>query len=624
MSKSNSILRRTAIQTAAAAGFVAASAASKSNAAEKPHDTIIGRTRSGESSFKDAARADHAINMRPFGGALSSTQPPELAASKVGAPRTPWQYDVLIIGSGYGASIYAARLGQKSLPTTRIAMLERGSEWSPGNYPDRIRDVARQARMNTLGLNRRSIANPIGLYNLLQTDELMIISSSGLGGCSLVNANVALRPDREVFEQPQWPTALSNRDFLEAYYELTAWEQAIQVDPYDWTPKMRAQRLAAEHLSDIGCHYEAAAIAITRNSANPQLPVLNRQGMLQRNCIDCGDCMTGCNVGAKNTLMMNYLPIAARHGVQMFTHCEVRQVHRQHDHYVIEYLHHCQAVTGEVNTTRRFVSARCVVLGAGSVGSSEILLRSRESNLQISAATGCNWTSNGDALGFVDNSKLCTQIAGTSAYPADRRSGPTIQTNLTYPNRSRLVDRVLIQEGAATRTYTNILGGLFLDMKLESTMVLLGMGHDGQQGRVVLHEDGNANVTWPGLLESSYRQKIREELALVASAHGGKYRHLHPPHDRMITVHPLGGCGMSDDPRLGVTDHRGRVFDLRCGGDVNSGGQSGIHNGLYVSDGSLFPTAIAVNPYFTISAVAERNSQLMLREPQYADLFVQS
>ncbi len=162
---------------------------------------------------------------------------------------------------------------------------------------------------------------------------------------------------------------------------------------------------------------------------------------------------------------------------------------------------------------------------------------------------------------------------------------------------------------------------LFLDLDMTSTLPMLGMGHDGQLGRIVLHEDGNADVVWPGLLKSAYRQKIRDEFALVAKAHGGKYRHLHPPHDRMITVHPLGGCAMSDDPRCGVIDSRGRVYDFAGGGYLNESGELATHPGLYVADGAIFPTAIAVNPFFTISAMAERNAQLFLMQPEHQDLF---
>ncbi len=108
--------------------------------------------------------------------------------------------------------------------------------------------------------------------------------------------------------QTQWPLALRDYLSLEPYFDRAAWELHARIDPCDWTCKMRSQRLAAERLRDEGCHYEAAALTIMRSFQGPNLPILNRQGMIQRDCLDCGDCLTGCNVGAKNTLAMNYLP----------------------------------------------------------------------------------------------------------------------------------------------------------------------------------------------------------------------------------------------------------------------------------------------------------------------------
>ncbi len=611
--------RRQAIKSGATAALTAAAVASDSPVrAEKSYDTIIGRFRTGDSAHKQAARSDYSASMQQFGGSLSSLDPPDSIPGRPGQA----QFDVLIVGSGYGASIFAARLAQRRLPSTRIAVLERGAEWVPGDFPDTLGPAAKQSRLEPLLGDRRKVINPTGLYNIVQTDELMIVTANGLGGGSLLNANVVLRPDREVFEQHQWPRALQCRDFLEPYFERAAWELGTQLEPIDFSRKMRAQRIAAERLSDIGCHFEASALTITRSGTNAALPILNRQGMLQRNCIDCGDCMTGCNIGAKNTLAMNYLPLARRHGAMIFSQCEVVKIHPADGHYVVEYMHHCRDDKGAKHSSRRFVTTRMVVLGAGSLGSTEILLRSQQCGFEFSSSLGCSWTANGDALGFVDNSKLCPLTGGTSAYNSDVGPGPTIQSNLTFPYRPHLHDRVLIQDDAACRVYANILGGLFLDMNLDSTMVLTGMGHDGQRGRVVLHSDGYADIHWPGIREGAYRKKIRQEFANIAAAHGGKYRHLNPPHDRMITVHPMGGCSMSDDPRNGVVDDRGRVFNFANGGDCDSDGRGRTYDGLYVCDGAVIPTAIAVNPFITISAVAERNAHLMTLEPEFSDLFV--
>jgi cholesterol oxidase len=614
-------LKSTAAATLAAGASIKASTA-KADLSLKSVTDLASRRSSQDSIYKQVAQRDYAINMKPFGGVMA-TDPRVLF--NIQPSGNPWQFDVLVIGSGYGASIAAARLSAKLRPGARIAMLERGREWVPGTFPDKLKDVTDNARLKLFGRHQRDLNNPTGLFNVLQCDQIAVLSGSGLGGSSLINASVAIRPDHEVFYQTQWPLALRDMDCLIPYYDLAEAELGVRREPVDWTCKMKSQRLATERLLDYGCHFEAAAITVTRSFQGHALPIINRQGQIQRDCIDCGDCLTGCNVGAKNTLAMNYLPIARHHGTMMFTQTEVRSIEKCDGYYRVYFIHYHRDPDGRHTEYEGCTTARLVILGAGSIGSSEILMRSQDEEcFELSRQLGCNWTGNGDALGFVRKSENPTNIAGFSAQDPDgRRIGPTIQTNVTYPDRPNLHDRVLIQEGVAARAYANVLSMLMQDLDLDQTQVLLGMGHDRQEGKLILEDNGNAYVTWPGLLESDYRRLIRLEFSRIAHGHGGKYKYLRAFGDKMVSVHPLGGCGMSDDPRSGVINHRGQVYDTIAGGDIDSDtGEHRIHEGLYVCDGATFPTAIACNPLLTISAMAERTAQLIALEPKYADLFV--
>ena len=580
---------------------------------------IARRTKSSQSEIKKRAIADYHANMRQFGGSLSCHG--RKLFHQVPRDGVPWDFDVLIIGSGYGASICAARLSMAKRPHVRIGILERGREWIPGTFGDTLRNVTAESRFHLFGRQKNTIDNPVGLVNMMRNDEVNVLSGSGLGGSSLINANVAIRPDRECFQQHQWPTALRDRSELDPYYDIAAWELGAATEPPDLSPKSRAQRLAAKRLAGCGLHFEQAALTVTRVAGEHSCAVLNRQGMRQRGCIGCGDCCSGCNVGAKNTLAMNYLPLAKRFGVEMYTHTEVLRIEKVDGYYRVHFKNYIKNREGQYNVQCGSVTSRIVIVGAGSVGSNEILLRSRDS-IALSDRVGHQWTMNGDALGFILKSKYLINSGGQSAYASRKPPvGPTIQTNMSYPKRPNLHDRVLIQDGAVSRAYANILGVLMQDMDMDRTLIMLGMGHDGAGGRVTLRGDGLGKINWPGIKESAYRKKIRSEFAQIAKGHDGKYKYLKVFGDNFITVHPLGGCAMSDDPSYGVVDHRGRVFDGRRGGTATDAGTPRVHDGLFVADGSIIPTAIAVNPLLTISALSERIANHITLDEQFEDLF---
>src|SRR5215831_536132 len=132
---------------------------------------------------------------------------------------TTWEqressYDFVVIGSGYGGAITAARIASANLnPKPSVCILERGQEWEPGKFPETTDQV--------LGAARRP-GNPLGLYELLTYPDISVIKGSGLGGTSLINANVAIRPDREVFEQFHWPASLTFEALTPFYDKATA------------------------------------------------------------------------------------------------------------------------------------------------------------------------------------------------------------------------------------------------------------------------------------------------------------------------------------------------------------------------------------------------------------------
>jgi cholesterol oxidase len=351
------------------------------------------------------------------------------------------------------------------------------------------------------------------------------------------------------------------------------------------------------------------------------MPIINRQGMVQRPCTSCGDCMTGCNVGAKNTLAMNYLPLAKRFGAELFTQTKVNCIQKFDGYYGIHFTHYLTC-DDRIQEVHGCLKARIAIISAGSLGSTQLLLKSQAHNMQYSNCLGQKWTGNGDILGVIEKTAVETNIAGFGAEESfDRIVGPTIQSNITYPHNP-LPSRFLIQDGGVAGAYSKILTMLTRDFKLDRTMVLLVMGHDASNGRIELDQYGNPRVIWPNYNNSDYRTRARQELHQTASALGGEFKDKLVWSGQAATVHPLGGCALADNPYHGVSNHKGQVFDFAYGGSIDEQtGDARVHQGLYVCDGAIMPTSIGVNPYITIAALAERTAQLISLEPNYADIF---
>ena len=368
--------RRTAV--AAGLGAIAATTGAAKSAVARQEvsrnfASLIERSQTSEdTNLKRRAAEDYHRSMARFGGQLSSPIEQLFHTSTLPVDQ---QFDVLVIGSGYGASITAARLAPRMKSGKRLAMIERGREWIPGEYKDTFRDLYAQARGQLMGNKKRTIVNPLGLHNVIMNDEVNIWTGNGLGGGSLINANIALIPDAEVFSNFKWPVALSNRQVLNPYFLRVAAGLNLIRTPFDQTSKVASRRRAADKLHPHPGFFDLSPMAVMYDERYLDQFSQNPQQMIQRPCTLCGDCITGCNVGAKNTLAMNFLPIARSHGAEIYTQVEVRSIEKHEGRYKINLVFIDDRDCG---VTRRYTSvwSRMVVLGAGSPGSAEILLKS--------------------------------------------------------------------------------------------------------------------------------------------------------------------------------------------------------------------------------------------------------
>lgn len=613
----NKISRRQMMASAAIASTIALGNGGKVEAKQKLKlGTAFKRLKSHVTPIKQRAMRDYTESMSAWGGRLATTGD-EIRRHA----QCDQFFDVLIVGSGYGGAITAARLAQRMRPGTRIAVLERGREWMPGTFPDVFDRGAREFRNGTSPvLKPKTPANQLGLYDMTFGNDLNVLVGNALGGTSTINANVAIMPDVETFLSSDWPSALRDRNVLLPYYRRAAIELNLQQIDED-TPKAAAFRNLADimHRSTGSIAFAPADVTVSYRGRGLDAQSRNRQGVIQRPCTLCADCTSGCNVGAKNTLQMNYLPMAKRFGAEFFTRTEVQRVLPEQHGYRVQFKHYAPCAD-ENRAFSGSVRARIVILSAGTLGSTGILLRSRECGLAVSDRVGCGFSGNGDTVGVITKSICPTNAAGYGAYSTEQAPvGITQQRNLFTDRNAELKYRMLIQEGAATRAYSTLLGGLLGDPHLDHSLFLLAVGHDEAAGRIFL-ENGQPRVAWPKIMKTPYYSYALAKLKDMARQGGKRLRQFDAlSMGKPTTVHPLGGCRMSDDPSCGVTTDQGRVYNMATAGDWSS--QPRVHSGLYVADGSLIPTSLGANPLFTISAVSERIADGIVTDPTNADLF---
>lgn len=543
-------------------------------------------------------------------------------------------YSVVVIGSGYGAAIAASRLARAG---QQVCVLERGREFQPGEYPNTQVHAVEEIQAETPDGH---LGSRTGLYEFSVNRDINVFKGCGLGGTSLVNANVALRAEPRVFDDPRWPKAFRDdlSTLLEDGYEHA--EEMLKPNPYPSSgfptlPKLEAQEKSAKSM---GANFYRTPINVNFDLTGP-----NHVGVEQRPCTCCGDCVTGCNYAAKNTLIMNYLPDALNHGAEIYTEMDVRWVERSGNRWLVHY--EALGVGREkFKAPELTVSADVVILGAGALGSTEILLRSKAHGLALSDQVGERFTGNGDVLGFAYDTDQEINGVGWGHHRAGEIPpvGPCITGIIDLRQQPELDDGMVIEEGsppgplgaflptslavAAEFAGRQVNPGPFEEMRedirkfeswvegpytgaVRNTQTYLVMTHDNGAGRMTLEND-RLRISWPGVGDQPIFDKVDARLQQTARALGGEY--VRNPlwskllHNNLISVHPLGGCVMAENAGQGVVNHKGQVF--------SSAGGTAVYDSLYVMDGAVIPRPLGVNPLLTISAVAERTAALAARD----------
>jgi cholesterol oxidase len=511
-------------------------------------------------------------------------------------------YDAVVIGTGFGGAVAACRLAQAGLS---VAVLERGRRYDHNPFP-------------------RNWNNPYdgwlwssdqGLFDVKLCQEMTVVQAAGLGGGSLVYANVQMRAPAAVFERG-WPGSY-NRAALDPYYDLVAY--MLDINPIPKTNLPTKSRVMEDAARTLGRSEQFCFPNIAVDFGPPGFEHLNKFGVTQRGCVSCGECCIGCNFHAKNTLDLNYLAIAGSRGANIATLCEVSRIEPVANGYKVTFKDHA----GDGQETD--ITARYCFVCAGAVNSSELLLRCRDVHGtldKLSPRLGDDYSGNGDFLAFAFN----------TTEPFNPSEGPTITTGVVY-------DRVddgfknwfIFEEGGyprETRALLQLLNphfGLFRTLGIvtkdglvnayhavggqvgatnqapDHTGIFLMMGRDLANGEIRLDpRTSKLKIKWDVPSNMALYEAQRRLTADFSTAMGGNMAKnpLWSLFRIPVTVHSLGGCLMADSQDAGVTDANGEVYG---------------YPGLFVLDGAILPSATGVNPAHTIAAVAERNIEVAIR-----------
>ncbi len=526
-------------------------------------------------------------------------------------------YDVVVVGSGYGGGVAASRLARAG---KRVAVLERGREIVTGEFPARFPDLRNDMQLTG---RRLRLGSPTGLYDVRFGEDMHVLVGCGLGGGSLINAGVALRPDPRVFRDGVWPDEIAQDPLLdEGYARAARWVRPARDPAAGTRTKFQALRHASAAL---GSEPVTAPVVVSFEET------VNPAGVAQPACTHCGDCCGGCNVGAKNTVALTYLPDAARHGAEIFTLATLRRVFKPPGGGWPGHFERHDGAEAKAPQAPGTLTADMVVLAAGTLGSTEILLRSRAHGLALSDRLGRRFSANGDIIAFGYGAKAPVNAIGVGHPPKleGLDVGACVTGQIEIVDASDLAKSLTIQEGVLPSALAPMLPALFIPNgrllgalksliagvykgPFASLQTFFAVSHDSASGRLELEDDRLA-LSWPGAKDEPVYARLDAALEALVTRAGGSYVK-NPLAGTMMghqpaTAHPLGGCGMGRERADGVVDHKCRVFDAGPGAGAND-----VHEGLYVIDGAIMPRSLGVNPLLTITALAERAMLYLARD----------
>lgn len=530
-------------------------------------------------------------------------------------------FDAIVIGSGFGGAITACRLAEAGM---KVLILERGRRWDnkPGPgvtaYPREIDDPW------IWDHNRPQEHN--GWLDLRVFDGMSVAQGAAVGGGSLIYASISVEAPDLAFLSG-WPAEITKAELKRYYKRVADFMGTAELPNNQWNPRTHLMKEAAEKIG-AGERFKLISVAVNFDPAlnlDPDNPPTeasskierNQHGVLQGTCIHRGQCDIGCPVKAKNTLDVNYIPVAERNGA------EVRPLH------LVRKISPPNEKDGQRRYTVYFdelrdgalipgcESAEFVVVAAGSLGSTELLLRCRDQFGMLPGLSPClgkGWSSNGDFLvpAFYPFRKVFPEV------------GPTISSAIDFLDGSRENQVFWVEDGGFPPVFRHHAAASKADREShaceklitwmqrevkdvaaeltpsEHIMPWFAQAIDAGDGQLELDRpSGCFRLRWDVTRSLPTFDAVINTHKQLSRATGGVplVSPLWTLGRAVVTPHPLGGCNMGTDSSNGVVDHKGEVF--------------GYEN-LYVIDGAIVPRPLGVNPSRTIGALAERCAEIIV------------
>ena len=508
-------------------------------------------------------------------------------------------FDVVVIGSGFGGSVAALRLREKGYS---VAVIEAGRRFKDKDFPKTSWRLRRFLFFPRLGLT--------GIQRIHALPDVMVLAGAGVGGGSLVYANTLYTPPDTYFNDPQWRSITDWKSELAPWYDQAHRMLGVAENPY-FSPSDAAMKEAADEMG-VGHTFKMAPLGIYFGDGTDKKvadPFFGGVGPDRNGCTQCGACMTGCRFNAKNTLPKNYLGLAEGAGAEVFPLHTVTKIEEQSDtSWVIT----TRKSTSWFGATKKF-TARQVVVAAGTYNTQRLLHTMKNDGTlpKLSDALGKLSRTNSEALTGALLKKSDTDYTKGSAitssfFPDDHTHVEPVRygkgSNLMGLLQTVMTDG-FVAKARRRQWLTQMVKNPALIIRIlnvrkwsERTVIALVMQNvdsaltvKGKKGIFGWHLTSKNDSDKPN---ATYIPAANEVVRRIADKHegiaGGHYGDLF---NAPFTAHFVGGCVIGEDKTRGVIDPYHRVWDYPT---------------LHIVDGSSVTANLGVNPSLTITAQAER------------------